>query len=613
MTEATLKPHSEIAPEYTWNAESVYESPAAWAAEAEQLPPQIQAIEQYRGRLAEGPDTLLEAIGAIEQLMLRMGKLLVYATMEHSVDTTNQEATSRFGQSRALIGQAAGAVGFLDPGLLEIGRETLNAWMQQNPRLAIYAHYIDDLFRRQAHVRSAEVEELLGMLADPFSGVRQTYSMLSSADLTFRPAVSSEGEEKPVNQGTLDTHLISNDREIRRTAWESYRDGYLAFKNTLASNLSNSIKQNVFSTRARRYNSTLEAALFGPNIPPGVFTSLLDTFKRNLPTWHRYWAVRRRALGVEQLHEYDIWTPLTSYKPHVPYEQAVDWISAGLAPLGDDYVNALRRGCLEDRWVDVYPNTGKTDGAFSSGWQGTHPFILMSYDDSLFSLSTLAHELGHSMHSYLSWQTQPFIYSRYSLFVAEVASNFNQAMVRAHLLAEKREPEFQLAVIEEAMSNFHRYFFIMPTLARFELEAHQRAERGQGLTADGLIALMTDLFSEAYGGEMRVDPQRTGITWATFGHMYSDYYVYQYATGISGAHALSQRILAGEAGAAEAYLNFLKAGGSVYGLDALKGAGVDLSKPEPVEAAFAALAGMVDRLEEMFPSKNGAENGSSAR
>jgi oligoendopeptidase F len=260
---------------------------------------------------------------------------------------------------------------------------------------------------------------------------------------------------------------------------------------------------------------------------------------------------------------------------------------------------------LEERWVDIYPNKGKRAGAFSGGSLGTHPFILMSYHDDIFSLSTLAHELGHSMHSYNTWQTQPLPYADYSIFVAEVASNFNQALVRAHLLEANPDPEFQISVIEEAMANFHRYFFIMPTLARFELELHERVERGEPLTADGMIGLLDDLFREGYGSEVAEDRERIGITWAQFpAHLYYNFYVYQYATGISGAHALASGVLGQEPGAVDRYLSFLKAGSSLFPLDALKLAGVDLTTPAPVERAFANLSGMVDRLEELIEARS---------
>ncbi|MGQ0603719.1 MAG: oligoendopeptidase F, partial [Anaerolineales bacterium] len=584
-----------------WNAESVFPSLAEWEAEVKRLVADIASVKQYEGKLSGGPQVVASAMEAMSMLRRRAETAGMYAAMDYYTDTTNAAAGERFGQAQGAVGQVLAAMAFIDPELIAIGEATLNEWQQAEPRLALYGQYLRDLFRQQAHVRSAEVEELLGLLADPFGSVSTTASMLTDADMAFREARAAGGETVAVSQGSYEDILAKPDREARRTAWESYTDEFLAHKNTLANNLATSIKQNVFQMRARRHTSTLGASLFTNNIPVEVFHNLIATFKKNLPTWHRYWRIRRKALGVETLHPYDIWAPLTATRPHVPYETAVAWICDGMAPLGSDYLEIVRRACLEQRWVDIYPNLGKFSGAFSSGVQGTHPFILMSYTDDLFGLSTLAHELGHSMHSYFSWQTQPYVYSGYSLFVAEVASNFNQAMVRAHLLKTHSERDFQISVIEEAMNNIHRYFFIMPTLARFELECHERVERGQGLNAEGMNSLMADLFTEAYGGEMAVstdvDRDRVGITWGTFSHLYADYYVYQYATGISGAMALSKRILSGEPGTAEAYIEFLKTGSSLYPLDALKRAGVDLSTPAPVETAFGVLAGLVDRLE----------------
>ncbi len=596
---AVVPTRAEIAPEHTWNAPSVFESLDAWNAEVKAIQESLPELKQYQGHLGDSPATLAESFSAIEGVLERMFKVYVYTSMSYNVDTTDQQAAGMLGQARGLYGQVIATVSFMDPELISLGEEKLCRWCAAEDSLKQYEHYIDNLFRQQAHVRSAEVEELLGMLADPFGGVSTTGSMLTDADFKFPAAVGADGGRHDLTQGTIDKLLNSPDREARRTAWEQYADQYLAYKNTLTSNLLTSMKQNVFEAHARRYESSLEMALFNNNIPAEVFHNLLDIFKKNLPTWHKYWRVRRKALAVDTLHPYDIWAPLTAEQPEVSYEQAVEWICEGLAPMGQEYVDQVRKGCLEDRWVDIYPNVGKTAGAFSSGTYGTHPFILMSFTDNISSMSTLAHELGHSMHSYLTWKHQPFVYEGYSLFVAEVASNFHQAMVRAYLLDQNDDPNFQINIIEEAMDNFHRYFFIMPTLARFELEIHQRIERGEGISADDMIALMADLFDEAYGGEMHVDRDRVGITWAQFGHLYVDYYVYQYATGISGANAIAKRILEGDSSAVDGHLNFLKAGGSMYAVDALKLAGVDLSQPEAVEAAFEVLAGLVDRLEQL--------------
>ena len=611
MPPESIPSRSAIDKKYTWNAESVFATPAAWDAEVKNILESLPGVKQFQGRLKEGPGTLLEAFKAIEGIFARVMRVYVYAGFAYSVDTTDQDAAAMSGKSQGVFGQVAAATSFLNPELIEIGEPTLRQWLAGEPGLALYQQYIDNLFRQQTHVRSAEVEEILGMLADPFSGPTTTASMLTNADFKYRPGVDSAGNAIEINEAVYWKILSTDDRAARQSAWESYMDKHLEFKNTLSSNLANAIKQNIFQMQVRKHRSSLTASLYQNNIPVEVFHNLIETFKKNLPVWQRYFAIRKKGLGVSELWPYDMWAPLTKNRVKIPFEKAVDWIAEGLLPLGKDYVGVLRNGCLEERWVDVYPNQGKRTGAFSWGTKGTHPFIMMSYTDEIFSLSTLAHELGHSMHSYLTWQNQPFIYADYSLFVAEVASNFHQAMVRAHLLQVIPSPlrgnsghdddrDFQISVIEEAMSNFYRYFFIMPTLARFELATHERVEQGESLTADGMINLMADLFSEGYGDTVQVDRKRVGITWAYFPHLFTDFYVYQYATGISGAHALSGRVLRGEPNAVQDYLGFLKSGSSGYPLDVLKKAGVDLTSPQPVEETFAIMGSYVDRLEKLL-------------
>ena len=596
----TLRDRDEIPIEYKWNAESVFPDRAAWSDELEMLAQELSRIEQFHGRLNESPSVLVEAIQVYEEIYQRSLRLFSYAYLNFAVDTRDSESAGMMSRSQELLGQALAALSFVDPELITAGEDEVRSWIAADERLAKLQHYVDDLFRQQEHVRSQEVEELLGGLRGVFLGARATAEALADSDFAFKPAIGSGGEEIPFTQGTLGRIYSGTDREARRTAWENYADQYLAYRNTLASNLSNSIRQYVFAMRARRHDSSLEMALFEHNIPVAVFHNLIETFRNNVGTWHRYFTIKREALGFDSFSPYDVWAPLVSEPAEIPYEQAVDWITEGMRPLGDEYVETMRAGCLEHRWVDVYPNEGKRQGAFSFGSPGTHPFLVLNYNDDALGLSALAHELGHSMHSYLAWQEQLVIYGQYSMFAAETASNFNQAMVRTHLLDTVDDPKLKIALIEEAMANYYRYFFIMPTLARFELETHERIERGEGLNADAMIDLMADLFAEPYGEAMELDRERVGITWAQFNHLYVDFYVYQYATGISGAHALVARVLDGEPGAAEDYLGFLKAGASEYPLTALKSAGVDMRSPEPVELAFSHLAGYVDQLEELL-------------
>ncbi len=596
-----VPPRSKIKKQFIWNSESVFKSQKDWEKEFKKIAEDISKIKPFQGCLAQGPSTLLEALGIAHNLLWRVQVLFMYSGFAYAVDTTNQDAAGMRSRAQGLFGQVLSAISFLQPEILAIGKEKLDEWMSQNEKLAMYRHSFEDLFRKQAHIRSAEVEELLGLVSDPLQGPSTSTSTLTNADFQFESVKAGVGKTLDLTQGTYHNLLHNPDRKVRRAAFESYMDKYIENKNTLATNLVHSIKANVFYMRARKHNSSLAASLFDLNIPTSVFYNLINTFKKNLPVWHRYFAIRRKALGLKKLAYYDMWAPITKKKVSVPFEKGVELISKSLAPMGKEYVDVLRKGVLKERWVDVYPNQGKMEGAFSWGVQGTHPFINMSYTDEVTSMSTLAHELGHSMHSYLTWKNQPFVYTDYSLFVAEVASNFHQAMMRGYLFNNVKDKNFQVALIEEAVGgNFFRYFFQMPTLARFELETHERIERGESLTPDSMVDLMVDLFAEGFGPNFDMDRDRVGMIWSTFGHLFSDYYVYSYATGISAAHSLAGGILRGEPNAVENYLGFLRSGSSDYSLNVLKNAGVDMTSPQAVEDTYAVMESYVDRLEKLL-------------
>ena len=607
MSQKTIPIRSAVPLDHTWDVAAIFASPAAWQVEFEQVEKELPSLDRFRGHLGHSPAALAVWVEAAETINRSLGLLVTYASMNQAVDANDQAAAARNDRARGLAARVSAAQAFAEPELLQVGFEKLRAWVAEETRLAHFAHYLDLLENRAPHIRSAEVEELLSQTADPFGAAAAIHGILANAELRFAPAhgAGSDDDALEVAQGTINALLAHPDREVRRTAWENYADAHLALKNTMAASIATGVKRDVFLMRARHYPSSLEAALLPNHIPVAVFHNLISVFRSNLPTWHRYWRVRRKALGLDMLKVYDTRAQLTRQTLQLPFAQAVDWVSQGMQPLGAEYVGVMRDGVLEQRWVDIYPNKGKRMGAFSTGAPGTHPYVFMSYNNDIFGMSTLAHELGHSMHSYYTRREQPYVYARYGLFVAEVASNFNQALVRAHLLKQNDDPEFQLSVIEEALSNFYRYFFIMPTLARFELEIHERVERGDALTADSMIALMADLIGEVYGGEVEMDRERVGITWAQFHtHLYSNFYVYQYATGIAGAHALAERVLSGGPAAADDYLAFLKAGGSLYPLNALKLAGIDLASPEPTANAFASLASMVDRLEQLIDQRD---------
>lgn len=600
-----LPTRAELPSEQKWNIEALFASEAAWREALEAARAAIPRLEPFKGRLGEAAQTLLQALLTREELTLKAYHTVMYASMQLSTDGGNATFSTMLAEARGVYAALAAAAAYIEPELLALEPARLEQLIAAEPELKTYTHYFEALNSRRPHVLSGELEAALAAASDPLGAFSSVASAATNADMTFRP-VEFGGETFVVSHSSVGEWLVHPEAAVRKAAWESYADGHLAFKNTLAGSLQGSIKGYVFNIKQRHYTSSLEASLQGgrsvDNIPLAVFENLIATFRANLPTWHKFWRVRKKANGGA-LHTYDapIYdapAPLIQ-SPKTTFLEAAEMICRGMAPLGPEYVEPMRRGLLEERWVDWGQNQGKRAGAYSSGSKGTFPYIFMSWSDDLFSMSTLAHELGHSMHSYFTRRTQPAIHARYSLFIAEVASNFNQALTRAMLLREATTPEYKLAVLEEAFSNFHRYLFVMPTLARFELELYQRIERGGAISAPYLIERCAELFEEGYGGELTLDRERMGASWMMFGHLYSPFYVYQYATGIAAANALAKDVLEQGDVAAAKYMDFLKAGDSVYPLDALKIAGIDMSSPEPVERGFGVLREMVDELERL--------------
>ena len=585
----------------TWDLDSIYASLADWEAAFTAIEQRLPIVAAYQGKLTQSPKNLLSWLQLSEAIGPEVEKLYIYASLLSDSDTANQTNTARVGRLIGMLARLRAATAFAEPELLaRLSPDKLKALTAKESKLRRYAHYFDNLQRQKAHVRSTEVETLMAQASDALGQPGTAYGMLVDADLKFVEAQSKDGQNHAIAQGNFDELMHSTDRTLRKSAWESFADGFLGVKNTVAAIYTGKVKASAFNAKVRGYSNTLAASQFGNNVPLKVYDNVIDACNRHLPIWHRYWDIRRRALKLKQAEPCDIFAPLS--KPvHATYAQAVQWICEGMAPLGEDYVETIQAGCLTDRWVDIYPNQGKRSGAYSSGGYATRPFILMSFHEAagLTSMSTLAHELGHSMHTLLSSKHQPYIYANYSLFAAEVASNFNQALVRAHLLKTNNDRNFQIGLIEEAMQNFHRYLFLMPILSQWEQFVHGEIERGNALGSDDMSHKLAELFKRGYGPAMQVDEARVGITWAQFSHFYSDFYVYQYASGIAAANALADTVLQGDPSAVKRYLKFISSGGSQYPLVALKQAGIDMSKPEPMDRAFKVLEGFVDRLEKL--------------
>lgn len=597
-TTVALPKRHELPKEYTWDLESVYPSPEAWEEDFARVEAALPEFAAFEGTLGRSADRLLAALALRDEVGVTLHRVVVYAALRKDEDTTNPAALARHDRATMLATRADRARAFIEPEILALPDGLLERFMSEEPGLERYRHYLDDLARQRAHVRSAEVEALLAEAGEVGRAPESAFAMLNNADLKFPSIRDEDGREVELTKGRYLRFIESPDRRVRKDAFTALYASYRAHRHTIAATLAGAIKRDVFFARARRHGSALEAALSEPNIPLAVYHRLIETVQRNLPRLHRYFSLRRRILGLDELRMYDLATPLVpAVDVKIPFPEAAETVAAALAPLGDEYVGVLREG-LGNRWIDVYENEGKTSGAYSWGAYGTRPFILLNYQDNLDGMYALAHELGHSLHSHFTWTHQPPVYGHYTMFVAEVASTLNEALLTHHLLQRTDDPRLRMRLVNQQLDAFRTTLFRQTMFAEFELQIHERVERGEALTAESLSELYAALNARYHGPDVVAD-REIELEWARIPHFYRAFYVFQYATGMCAAIALARQILAEGEPAAARYRRFLKSGSSAYSIDLLRAAGVDMESPEPVLQALDLFEERLDELERL--------------
>ena len=582
-------------PKLQWRLSDLYENTAAWERALQEAQAQIAAIEAYRGRLGESADTLLAVLRNRSAAERQLVQAYTYAHLHK--DTDNGNATYQGMTDRAMQAMVAAqaALSFIEPEILEIAPETLRAWAQE-PRFQNFRFYLEDLDRQRAHLLSAAEERILAMAEDPLSGADNAFTMLSDVDLDFGTVVDAQGQEVKLTHSTYGLLLESPDRRVRRDAFRNLYKAYRSVKNTIAATYAASVKADVFRARVRGYAGSLEAALDGNNVPVAVYEQLIEAVHEKLPALQKYLALRKRQLGLDQLEMYDLYTPIVpECSMPMTYEEAKALVKEALKPLGERYGRLLDEA-YENHWIDVYESAGKTSGAFSWGVYGVHPFVLLNHQDNVDHAFTLAHELGHAMHSYHSNEKQPYETADYRIMVAEVASTVNETLMMQYLLGRETDPVKRAYLINQQLESYRTTCFRQTMFAEFELKAHRMAENGEPLTVESLSRVYREL-NELYYAGVVVDDD-IASEWMRIPHFYNAFYVYQYATGICTATALARDIL--EHGGAPRYLDFLSSGGSDYPIRLLQNAGVDLTDKASIASALEVFERGVDELEQLL-------------
>ena len=593
-----LRRRDEIPESDKWRIDKIYETPAKWNEELNKLKEEAPKLKDFEGKLGNKED--LKAFLLLnEKLSRKLGKLYVYAHMRSHEDTSNPEMQSLVNKIDPYSAEFSSYTAYFVPEILSLKEGTIENFINEDKDLKQYKIYFEMILNEKPHILSKEVESVLASVSDCLGAPESIYSMLTNSDMTFGEIVDESGRKVELTEGNYISFIKSKDRKVREAAFKLLFGTYKKYENTLATSLTSSIKNFVFESKTRKYNSSLEASLKPNNIPVEVYYNALKTVDGNMDALHRYVRIKKKLLNLEEIHMYDLYVPVIECKKeHLEYKDAISLVEEGLKPLGKEYLDIFNEG-INEGWIDVYENKGKRSGAYSWGSYDTMPYVLLNYNYELNDASTLAHEMGHSIHSYYTRKTQPYIYGDYSLFCAEVASTTNEILLIHHLIEKETDKNKKLYLINQELEQIRTTVFRQLMFAEFELKTHEAIENGESLTSEVLCKMWKDINIKYFGEDMNVD-EEISIEWARIPHFYSDFYVYQYATGYAAASSFANSILSKGEEAVEKYKGFLKAGGSMYPIDTLKMAGVDMTTSKPLKDTLDRFNELLDMLEEII-------------
>ncbi len=600
----TMK-RADIPDKYRWDLTDLYADDAGWEAAFKKLEADIATLAEAKGTLGKSPESLLKTLQFRDQFSGRFGKLVLYAGTSYHLDMKVSETGGRFERVQMLGNKAGEATSWFTPEVLDIPQDKIFGWMDDSADLAVYRHEFDDIYRQREHVLSAREEELLAMAGDMAGSFRTIFTRLQNTNLDFPKMEDADGNELQISSAKYYDLIYSPDRRVRKDVFLGLHNTYLDKRNTISAILGGQVKQHMFYAKARGYESSLEAALHGPSIPPEVVENLIATVNKHLPKVHRYVALRKKVMGIDEVHRYDLRVPmLAAPETKIPYDDAVKTILTALAPMGEEYVDTAKMA-FGSRWLDVYETANKRSGAYSWGTPfAPHPFMLLNYHGTRNDRSTVAHELGHTMHSWFTIKDQPLPYAGYATFCAEVASTVNEVLLSEYLMNHVTDDKEKLLLLLEQIEGIRTTVIRQTMFAEFEKTIHEQAEAGQPLTGDNLCKTYGDIVQKYYGPDLVLD-ECAKAEGMRIPHFYRNFYVYTYATSHCAATNIGRRIIKGEPGAVEGHLKFLSAGSSKYPLDILKLAGVDMTTPKPIEDTMQLLDELLDQFEKLYAKQKG--------